>query len=378
MKKTFLKVLCLCLSALMLAGMFVGCGKKDETYVIGCTGPLSGDAASYGISVKNGAMLAVEEINAAGGLNGVKFTFEMVDDEAKGDKATTGYETLLGKGMQVALGSVTTGSALAFAEASKEDNLFFITPSASADDVIAGANGYRVCFGDPDQGMFAAEELVKTYNKIGVIYNADDTYSTGLLAGFETKMAALNKADAYVKQSFGASTNKAFDGQVAALKAAGCDVVFLPIYYKEASLIIGEAAKQGYEVAFFGCDGMDGIVGHVANDASLAEEIKGLKYLSPIDVNSTDDKVKGFVDAYKAKYNAVPDQFAADGYDAVYVIFEAMKAAGVDDVNISADELCKKLTGVLQGDFTYAGVTGTMTWNAQGAAVKNPYIITIE
>ncbi len=378
MKKTMFKVLALTLCAMMLAGCFVGCGNKNDTYVIGATGPLSGSAASYGLSVQKGAQLAIKEINAAGGLNGVSFSFEMIDDEASGDKVTDAYNALLSKGMVVSIGSVTSGSCQTFAAESKNDNLFFITPSASADKAIENSNGYRICFGDPDQGMYAAQALAKDYAKIGVIYNTDDAYSTGLLDGFEKEMAKQGK-DNYITKSFSNTTNTTFATQVSALKEAGCDVVFLPIYYQEASLIIAEAATQNYEVAFYGCDGMDGIVKHVADNATLSEQIKGLKYLAPIDVNSTDAKIKSFVDAYKAEYNGeIPDQFAADAYDAIYVIFEAMKKAEIDDVNIDPSDLCDKITAVLQGGFEYVGVTGTMTWDKNGAAVKAPITIEIK
>ena len=379
MKKTVLKVFSLCMCLILSLGVLAACGQqKNETYVIGCTGPLTGSAASYGLSVQKGAQLAVKEINAAGGLNGVNFTFEMVDDEASGDKVTDAYNTLISKGMIVAIGSVTAGSCETFAAKSKADNLFFITPSASSDASIANDNGYRICFGDPDQGKFAAKALATEYEKIGVIYNTDDAYSTGLLDGFKTEMAAQSKTN-YVEKSFSNTSNTNFATQVGELKTAGCDVIFLPIYYQEASLIISEAASQNFEVDFYGCDGMDGIVKHVADNAALSEQIKGLRYLAPIDVNSTQDNIKNFVDAYKNEYNGeIPDQFAADAYDAIYVIYEAMKKAGVDDPSIDPSVLCNKLTEVLQGDFTFEGVTGTMTWDEKGAAVKEPITITIE
>lgn len=384
MKKTFIKLMSVLLCLAMLSCCLIACGGDENgddgeaVFVIGCTGPLTGSAASYGKSVQNGANLAIEQLNANGGLGGIEFKFEMMDDEAKAEKVTAAYDALIAKGMVVSIGSVTSGACITFAEESADDNLFFITPSASADDAIANPNGYRICFGDPDQGSYAAEALADKYTKIGVIYNTDDAYSTGLLGGFEAKMAELNKADAYVKKSFGDSTKTNFSAQVSDLKAAGCDVVFLPIYYQEASLIIAEAESIAYNVDFFGCDGMDGIVKHVADDAALSEAIKGLKYLTPIDVNSEAANVKSFVDSYKAKYGETPDQFAADAYDAVMVVYEAMKAAGVEDVTIEASDLCDKITAVLQGDFEYVGVTGTMTWNEGGAAVKAPITVTIE
>ena len=372
MKKTFIKVLTLVMCALLISACFAGCGKKNDTFLIGATGPLSGEAASYGNSVQNGALLAIEEINKAGGLNGIQFAFKMIDDEASADKVTAAYDTLIADGMLVSTGSVTSGSCAQFANLSKEDNIFFMTPSASAENCIANSNGYRICFGDPDQGVLAAEELVKAgYTNIGVIYRSDDSYSSGIFGAFETKMAALGKT--FTAKSFTESTSSNFTQQITDLKAQGCDVVFLPIYYQPAWLIIQEADKLGYDVDFFGCDGLDGIYDY----SEKSDLVKGVKYLTPFDVNSTDEKVSAFVTAYKAKYNAEPDQFAADGYDAVMVIYEAMKKAGVDSTDITASDLCDKITAVLNGDFTFVGATGTITWAASGAPTKSPIVITI-
>ena len=377
MKKTVLKFISIGMCLIFALGVFAACGNKnDGTYVIGATGPLTGSAASYGLSVKNGAELAVEEINALD--SDIKFTFYMEDDEADPSKVTAAYANLLAKGMVASIGSVTSGACITFAAESQKDNLFFITPSASADDAIANSNGYRICFGDPDQGMYAAKALATEYGKIGVIYNTDDAYSKGLLEGFETEMAAEGKTANYVAKSFSDSTKTNFEGQVADLKAVGCEVIFLPIYYQEASLIIAEAKKQNLTVDFYGCDGMDGIVKHNASDAALTEAIKGLRYLAPIDVNSDDAKIKSFVDAYKTKYGETPDQFAADAYDAVYVIYNAMVEAEINDTAIDPSDLCDAITGVLQGGFEYKGVTGTMTWDKNGAAVKNPVTVEIK
>lgn len=374
MKKTVLKLISISLCLIFALGVMSACGNKnDGTYVIGCTGPLTGDAASYGLSVQKGAQLAVEEINALGG--DIQFTFLMEDDEADASKVTTAYANLLSKGMVASIGSVTSGSCITFAEESAKDNLFFITPSASADDAIANPNGYRICFGDPDQGMYAAKALAGAYEKIGVIYNTDDAYSAGLLEGFEKEMKAQNKTN-YTTKSFSNNTKTNFEGQVGDLK--DCDVIFLPIYYQEASLIIAEAEKQGFEGAFYGCDGMDGIVKHNANDASLTAAIKGLKYLAPIDVNSEEENIKKFVTAYETKYGETPDQFAADAYDAIYVIYYAMIEAEINDTEIDPSDFCDAITGVLQGGFEYDGVTGTMTWDKNGAAVKAPVTIEIK
>lgn len=372
MKKVLAFVLAL---ALAVCGLTACSAKKNDgytsentEYVIGATGPLTGDASSYGISVQQGAQLAIEEINAAGGLNGVNFRLDMRDDKADAGEAQRAYLSLYEAGMQVSLGSVTSASCEAFGTKAAEDGLFFITPSASAASVIeTGDTAFRICFGDPDQGTLAAEELTSKYKKIGAIYDTSDTYSSGIYDAFKAKMAELNVS--YIEQSFDKENKRDFSTQVAALK--DCDVIFLPIYYTEAGLIAKTCAAKGCDAVLFGCDGLDGVATQI--DASVKNKVK---YITPFDVNSTDAQVSKFVSAYKAKYNTLPDQFAADGYDAVYVIYNAMKKAGVNDVKIDAASLGEIMVEtVTASDFSYQGVTGKMTWDASGACNKVPVIV---
>ena len=372
MKKVLAFVLAL---ALAVCGLTACSAKKNDgytsentEYVIGATGPLTGDASSYGISVQQGAQLAIEEINAAGGLNGVNFRLDMRDDKADAGEAQRAYLSLYEAGMQVSLGSVTSASCEAFGTKAAEDGLFFITPSASAASVIeTGDTAFRVCFGDPDQGTLAAEELTSKYKKIGAIYDTSDPYSSGIYDAFKAKMAELNVS--YIEQSFDKENKRDFSTQVAALK--DCDVIFLPIYYTEAGLIAKTCAAKGCDAVLFGCDGLDGVATQI--DASVKNKVK---YITPFDVNSKDAQVSKFVSAYKAKYNTLPDQFAADGYDAVYVIYNAMKKAGVNDVKIDAASLGEIMVEtVTASDFSYQGVTGKMTWDASGACNKVPVIV---
>ncbi len=372
MKKTLSLVLVIAMSILALAG----CGGSGDAegytannteYFIGGTGPLTGDASSYGISVQNGANIAIEEINAAGGLNGVNFKYDIKDDQAAADKASTAYDQLFEAGMQISTGSVTSGSCEAFATKAASDSLFFMTPSASADICIQAPNAFRVCFGDPDQGVLAAQELTANYETIGAIYDESDTYSAGIYEAFEAEMANIGRA--YTVKTFNAENNKDFSTQVEALK--DCDVIFLPIYYTEAGLIAKACVAKGCDAVLFGCDGLDGVAGQI--DETVTNTIK---YITPFDVNSTDAKVSAFVDAYVGKYGVKPDQFAADGYDAVMAIYEAMKAAGINDVTIAPDALCEAVTAAITAEgFTYTGATGTMSWDASGAATKVPVII---
>lgn len=342
--------------------------KKNDTYVIGLTGPLTGSASQYGISVQRGAQIAVDEINAAGGLNGVKFSLNMKDDKATAADASTGYDALYEEGMQVSLCSVTSGSAESFASRADEDGVFSLTPSGSSDKVInASKYAFRVCFGDPDQGTLAAEELAKNYNNIGAIYDNSDAYSQGIYEAFKAEMAKLGKS--YKEQTFDAENKRDFSTQAEALK--DCDAIFLPIYYTEAGLIAKACAAKGCTAVLFGCDGLDGVKEQI--DSTVTAKIK---YITPFDVNSTDAKVKAFVDEFKAKYSDTPDQFAADAYDGVYIIFNAMKTAGVNNVKVDPAVLGDALISVVASkDFSYTGVTGAMTWDASGACSKEPVIV---
>lgn len=373
--KTSMKIVAMLMAAMMLACLFTACGKDtnsgDKTFLLGCTGPLTGDASSYGISVKNGAQLAVDEVNAAGGVNGIKFTFDMKDDKATAEDAATGYDALMDAGMQISLGSVTSGSCESFASKSVADNLFFMTPSASAANVIANRpNAFRVCFGDPDQGTLAAKELSAKYEKIGAIYDNSDPYSKGIFEAFDAEMKTLNKE--FSTQTFDQETKKDFSTQVEALK--DCDVIFLPIYYTEAGLIAKTCAAKSCDALLYGCDGLDGVVDQI--DDTVTNEIK---YITPFDVNSSDTKVSSFVTKYKEAFGAAPDQFAADAYDAVYAIAEAMKAANITDASISASDLCEAVkTAITSSSFQLQGVTGTMTWDASGACNKGPQVVDIK
>lgn len=371
-------VLLLVTAVLSLAscGEDVKLGFKDGTFKIGATGPLTGDNSAYGIAVRNGAVIAIEEINAKGGLNGFLFSFDMKDDEAGATKAQDGYFTLYENGMQASIGSVTSGSCKSFVTSAQENGVFSLTPSASAEEVIkTGDKIFRVCFGDAQQGEIAAEKLQKTYAKIGVIYDESDTYSKGLYEAFVAKMSELGKADAYVTKTFDSENATNFSAQVTALKSAGCEVIFLPIYYKEAGLIAKEAAKQSFNVPIFGCDGLDSVKGQL--DSTVTADVS---YCAPFDVNGEDEVVKSFVAHYTEKFGSEPNQFAADGYDAVMVIYEAMKAADVKEVDISAEKLGALLSATLTGgDFTYTGVTGKdMTWEANGSCNKDPIIVEVK
>ncbi len=380
--RNFRKIFALALLVAVCAVGLASCANQggEKVFVIGGTGPLTGENSDYGSAVYNGAMLAIQEINAAGGFGGYTFRLSMKQDNCDPAIAADAYLVLFEKeGMKVSIGSVTSGAAKGFADAAAEDRLFCLTPSASADNVIgAGAHSFRVCFGDPQQGSAATDELVREgFRKIGVVYEVGNQYSEGIFHAFEEKMAELGKSKDvdYVVTSFDSDNNKEFSTQIKTMAGAGCDVIFLPIYYGEAALIAKAAARTEFNVPILGCDGLDGIAGQL--DDSVTANVR---YITPFDVNSTDAKVAHFVEAYKAAYGgATPNQFAADGYDAIMIIYEAMKAGEIDPAD-AADVICTKLASVLTGGtFRYSGVTGSdMTWSKAGSCEKQATIVTVK
>lgn len=376
------------MAALMVAAMFTGCSSSKPatettaaaaadaagTVKIGMSGPLTGGASAYGLAVKAGMEVAVEEINAKGGL---QIEFNAQDDEADGEKAVSAYNVLKDWGMQVMAGQVTTGSALAVAPESTADNMFNLTPSASAESLaLSGANIFQMCFTDPNQGASAAE-LVSTKalgTKVGVIYDSSDDYSSGLYKGFSDKAAELG-LEIVATTSFTADNKADLSTQVTQCQDAGADLVFLPIYYTEAAQILSYANKIGYAPKFFGCDGMDGILTVEGFDTSLAE---GLALMTPFDANASDEATQSFVAKFKEKMNGlVPNQFAADGYDVIYALYNAMTAAGITGTE-SASDICTALEAQF-ATMTVDGLTGTgMHWDENGMISKAPAAVVIE
>ena len=382
------KLMALSLAAVMAGSCLTACGDSskadggksgdENTIVIGGSGPLTGGAAQYGVAVKNAAQLAVDEINDAGGVNGVKFKLVFEDDEADpGDKAINAYNQLKDKGMQVMLGTVTTGSCLAVIDQTKKDNIFQITPSASAQDVIKNDNAFQVCFTDPNQGKASADYIADNNiaKKIAVIYDNSDAYSSGIFNTFKSE-AKEKGLDIVAEQSFTKDSKTDFSAQISAAKSAEAELLFLPIYYQEASLILAQCKSADFSPKFFGCDGLDGILSVDNFDKSLAE---GVMLLTPFAADASDDATQKFVKAYKEKYkDETPNQFAADAYDGVKIIAKLVEKESIKG-NMSNSEICDKLKKAITDGFTYDGLTGQgMTWSAEGAVSKNPKAVVIK
>lgn len=350
----------------------------DDTFKIGSIGPVTGPAAAYGSAVMNAAKIAVDEINEAGGVNGALLEFNPQDDTLDAEAAVNAYNKLKDWGMQMLLGTVTSACCIEVESYAVEDNMFLLTPSGSAVDCItAGDNAFRVCFSDPDQGAASARYIGENglAEKVGVIYDSSDVYSSGIFATFRAE--AENQPFEIVEDAVGAFTADSktdFSVQLQKAKDAGVDLVYLPIYYNEASLIFTQAAAMDFSPLWFGVDGMDGILSVDGFDNSLAE---GVMLLTPFSADAEDELTQNFVAKYQDLYGEVPNQFAADAYDGVYAIKAALEASGAT-ADMSASEICDLLK-VAMTEISLDGLTGTgMTWDASGEPTKAPKAVVIE
>ena len=385
------KTLSMLLAGAMLAAALTGCGSSASTgsdnadsstdssasgaaFKLGGTGPLTGANAIYGNACKNGAQIAVDEINAEGG--DIQFELNYQDDEGDAEKAVNAYNTLKDWGMQLSLGSVTSKPCEATAAETYSDRIFALTPSASSTGTTEGKdNMFQMCFIDPAQGTLAADKIAekKLGTKIAIIWKNDDVYSTGIHDKF-VEEAKTKGLEVVSDMTFTDSSANDFSVQLNDAKSKGAELVFLPIYYQPASLILTQAHDMGFQTTFFGVDGMDGILTLEGFDTSLAE---GLMLMTPFNANSTDEKTASFVKKYKEQFGETPNQFAADAYDCVYAYKQALENAGATP-DMSAEDLCDKMIEQFTS-MTFDGLTGEgMTWDETGAVSKSPKGMVIE
>ena len=380
------KLLSLVMAAAMVLGL-AACGSSADTadtgsdnsasgttFKLGTIGPLTGDAAIYGQAVANGAKIAVDEINASD--SAIKFELQSQDDVADGETSVNAYNKLMDWGMQLLAGPTTTGAAQAVSAVANTDRTFMLTPSASSTDVIDGKdNVFQVCFTDPNQGTGSADYIAEHFagENVAVIYQNDNPYSQGIRDTFVAEASAQG-VNVVSETTFTTDTASDFSVQINAAKSAGATVMFLPIYYQEASIILKQSQAAGYEPTFFGVDGMDGILTMEGFDPSLAE---GVMLLTPFSADAADERTQTFVSAYQAKYGETPNQFAADAYDGVYIVYEALKSAGCT-ADMSPSEICEALVGVMT-TLSVDGLTGQgMTWSANGEVAKAPMAVVIK
>ena len=380
--KQWKKIMSAAVVTVMTVGMLAGCGGTDkkseggaDVFKIGSIGPVTGAAAIYGEAVKNGAELAINEINEAGGINGVKIEFNFQDDENDPEKAVNAYNTLKDWGMQALLGTVTSAPCVAVSNEAQADNMFLLTPSGTAVECVQYDNAFRVCFSDPMQGLECAKYISDNAlaKKVAVIYDSSDVYSSGIYENFYAE-AANQGLEVVAAEAFTADSNTDFSVQLQKAKDAGAELVFLPFYYSEAALVLQQAAGMNYAPIFFGCDGMDGILGVDGFDPANAQN---LMFLSPFTPTSTDEMVVEFVKNFEEEFGHTPIQFAADAYDGVYALKAAMEKAEVTP-DMSASDICDALKGAMT-EITFNGVTAkNLTWEASGEPSKEPMVVKIE
>lgn len=379
------KALSMLLVIAMMATMVAGCGGGSEeeagssdTFKIGGTGPTTGGAAYYGNEVKKGMEIAVEEINANGGIGGKQIEMNFQDDEADPEKVINAYNVLKDWGVHMIVGATTSDASIAMAAETANDNIFQITPSGSAVDCVTNPNAFQICFSDPNQGIASAQYIAEheLATKIAVIYDSSSSYSAGIYENFAAE-AEKQGLEIVAAEAFTADNNTDFSVQLQTARDAGAELVFLPIYYQQACIILKQAADMQYEPAFFGCDGLDGILGVEGFDTALAEDVMLLTPFAPDDMA---ESTQEFVAKYEEAYGTTPSQFAADAYDAVYTIKAAAEEAGITP-DMSASEMCDALIGVMtvievEGITSIEGVP--MKWDENGMVEKAPKAVVIK
>lgn len=376
------KIWSVCMAAVMATAFLAGCGQTNAAggeadgtvFRIGSIGPMTGDAAIYGQAVMNAAQIAVDEINAAGGINGYPISFQYEDDQGDTEKSVNAYNSLKDWGMQILMGTVTTTPCVAVADKTAEDGMFQLTPSASSADVIVNDNVFQACFTDPNQGTASAQYIAQNNlgTKVAIIYDSSTVYSSGIMETFTDEAKKLG-IEIVAEEAFTADSKTDFSTQLKKAQSAGADLVFMPIYYTEASVILTQADAMGYDPLFFGVDGMDGILTVENFDTSLAE---GLMLLTPFAADAQDEMTQAFVKKYQESYGDIPNQFAADAYDAVYIIKAAIEEAGVTP-DMGTEEIGAALTDAMTR-ITVDGLTGEqMTWLETGEVSKAPKAVVI-
>jgi branched-chain amino acid transport system substrate-binding protein len=382
--KMWKKAASLALASALVVSL-AACGSKDggsnsggsdsDVFMIGGIGPTTGDNAIYGTAVENGIQLAVDEINADGGINGYQIEYQFEDDQSDSEKSVNAYNTLKDWGMQMLVGTVTSTPCVAVVEESHADNMFQLTPSATTVEAVQYDNAFRMCFSDPSQGTVSADYIADNNiaSKIAIIYDSSDTYSTGIYQSFAAE-AEERGLEVVTAQAFTADSSTDFSVQIQKAKDSGAELVFLPIYYQEASLILAQADRAGFAPKWFGVDGMDGILNVDGFDGSLAE---GLMFLTPFTPDAEDEATQSFVAAYEEEFGDTPIQFAADAYDCMYVIKAAAEKAEITP-DMSVSDISDAMKAAMT-EITIDGLTGKqITWSEDGEPSKEPTVVVIE
>lgn len=342
-------------------------GTTGDVIKIGGLGPLTGDVSVYGIASTNGSKLALDEINAAGGINGQQVNFEVLDEKGDETEAVNAYNKLIDSGIVALIGDITSKPTIAVAEVAATDNMPMITPTGTNPAITPiGPNVFRACFTDPSQGIvmanFAASNLGA--KKVAVLYNTSDDYSQGIANTFKEKAEEVGM-EVVAFEGYGAD-DVDYKTQLTAINAQKPDALMLPDYYNTVALIATQAREIGYEGAFLGADGWDGVLGVV--DASNVAVLDNSFYSNHYFKNDPSQPLQDFLAKYKETYGIEANSFAALGYDAARILAQAIGEAGSTDSQAIIDALNK---------IQFEGITGNFTFDENGDPVKDTSVIEI-
>lgn len=380
MKREMVKKLIALVSAgTMTMTMLAGCGSTSDgstagstaettaaadsdSIVIGVTSPNTGNLATYGESVLNGINLAVEEINAAGGVLGKNISIISYDDKADSTEGANAFNRLAGDGVCAVIGSVTSGVTSSLAPLADESQLVLITPTGTADTITESDDYvFRACFKDSYQGRmaakFAAEKL--GVKKVAVLYASGDAYSAGVRESFDAACSELGLEIA-AEESSSSTDDTEFSSQLTNIAASGAEFLFAPYYYNAAGpYIIPQARAAGFEGVIMGADGFDGTTESMLDDKTLYNNCYYTNHYSPDD---TSEVVQTFVTAYSEKYGAKPNTLAALAYDSTYMVKDAIEKAGSTDRTAIRDAM---------SGMSFEGVTGKFVLDETGTPEKS-------
>jgi branched-chain amino acid transport system substrate-binding protein len=343
---------------------FAGGGRDSNTVAIGAVFPLSGSVAFYGTESRDGALLAIEEINAAGGLLGRQLTLVPEDDEGDGAKSINAFTKLTTRDkVSFVLGSSTSGATQAMTSLAQQGKVILISPSATNIDVTrAGDFIFRACFIDPFQGVVGADFAYGTLGsrRAAILYDAGADYNTGLAESFRNQFRAIGGQ--VVADEAYQSGDVDFNAQVTRIKAVNPDVVYLPNYYNDVSLQAKQLRDQGVTCALVGGDGWDGLIDNAG------DEVLNGYWSSGFAADTTDPKGVAFVKAFQTRFNRSASQFSALGYDSMMLVADGIKAAGTFDTAVVKSAMAK-LSG--------AYVTGNIRFDANRDPIKGATILEI-
>lgn len=380
MKRRFLSIL---LAGCLAASLTACGGTKEESaapaesgdsasggpILLGTISPNTGNLAAYGTAIMNGVNLAVEEINAAGGVLGSQIQVINADDQGDPTECMNAFNSLVSQGVGLIIGSVTSSCTSAITDSANEEEVVLTSPSSTADSITTEDDYvFRACYADSFQGAIAAAYAKQAgYAKVGVVYCTADTYSKGLYDSFSAACEKYGVEVAAVESTASMDVQD-YTNQFASMVNAGVELVYAPYYYDVIGpYLVTQARAAGYTGIIMGADGYDGAPSYVVEGADLTafNDVYWTNHYDPADESAL---VQNFVKAFQDKYGESPMAMSALAYDCVYMYKTAMEAAGSSDPAAIRDAMA-------DNSLTYECVTGTFTLDESGTPVKGATIV---